>query len=117
MPPPPPPPPSYPYPGYPAPSSGYCQGNFAGQFENGRSVYISLNGNGYYVSASVMMDNPEQQFSAQGTCQAVDGGAQLSLTLSNGVVENAQIYLASDNQVYIDGTQSYDGQRFILQRQ
>jgi hypothetical protein len=117
MPPPPPPPPRFPPPNFPPPSFGLCQGNFSGSFENGREVYVSLNGNGYSVSAMVMLDNPDQNLAAQGTCQESGDSAILTLTLENGVVETGSIYRASDGQIYLDGTQSYDGQRFILERQ
>lgn len=107
-PPPPPPPPSF---------GGFCQGNFNGSFADGRQVMISVNGTGQFVTASVVIVNPQASLVAQGVCTSVNGASQLTLTLNNGVVESGQVYQASDGKFYFDGTESGSNQRFILQRQ
>jgi hypothetical protein len=117
FPPPPPPPPVQPLP--PPPSfAGNCAGNFNGTFADGRQVFISVNGAGQYVTATIVEVQPQQEnLVAQGVCTSVNGVSQLTLTVQNGVVEAGQIYEASDGRFYFDGTENTTNSRFILQRQ
>jgi hypothetical protein len=105
----------WPQPNFPPQGFGLCQGDFSGSFEDGRSFFLSVSGEGD-VKVSAQLDSSPEALMGQGTCVEQDGQATLSISLENGNIETGQIFLASDNQIYMEGTQD-DGKKFSLLKQ